>query len=82
VAALVCSVLGIGGGALALAKPKLAGWLMLIAVIGGTIGIFVAYFVAGPLLLIGSVLASLFSKHPLNGVGRISPPSRSFLTFS
>jgi hypothetical protein len=46
VAALVCSVLGIVGGALALAKPKLAGWLMLIAAMGGTIGIFVAYFVA------------------------------------
>jgi Double zinc ribbon len=63
IAALVMSVVGIVGGALALAKPKLAGWLMAIAAVGGTIGVFVAYFVAGPLLLIGSILAFTGSRN-------------------
>ncbi|HEY3063217.1 MAG TPA: DUF4064 domain-containing protein [Chloroflexota bacterium] len=56
-AALGLSVLGIIGGALALAKPRLAGLLLLIAGIGGTISISLAYVVAGPLLVIGGILA-------------------------
>ncbi len=65
-AALALSVLGIVGAALAMAKPKLAGWLMLIAAIGGFISVFLAYIVAGPLLVIGGLLA-LFAKksHPV-----------------
>jgi hypothetical protein len=35
---------------------------MAIAAVGGTIGVFVAYLVAGPLLLVGSVLAFLGSR--------------------
>jgi hypothetical protein len=62
IAALLMSIIGIVGGALALAKPKLAGSLMVIAAIGGTIGVFAAYLVAGPLFLVGSVLAFLGSR--------------------
>jgi hypothetical protein len=72
-AALALSVLGIVGGALAMAKPRLGATLMLIAGIGGFIEIpllealgpffffviSVFYFVAGPLLIIGAVLAFL-----------------------
>ncbi len=60
-AALALSILGIVGGALAIAKPKLAGWFMVIAAVGGFIAVFIAFIVAGPLLLIGGILA-LVSK--------------------
>lgn len=60
-AALALSILGIVGGALAIAKPKLAGWFMVIAAVGGFIAVFLAFIVAGPLLLIGGILA-LVSK--------------------
>lgn len=59
--ALALSILGIIGGALAMAKPKLAGWFMVIAAVGGFISVFMAYIVAAPLLLIGGILA-LVSK--------------------
>jgi hypothetical protein len=58
-AALGLSVVGIVGGALSLAKPRVAALLMLIAGIGGSIAISIAYVVAGPLLIIGAVLAFL-----------------------
>jgi hypothetical protein len=56
-AALALSVVGIIGGALAMAKPRAAAVLMLIAAIGGFISVFIAYVVAGPLLLVGAMLA-------------------------
>lgn len=56
-AALGLSVVGIVGGALALAKPRAAALLMLIAAVGGFISIFIAYVVAGPLLLMAAILA-------------------------
>jgi hypothetical protein len=65
-AALALSVVGIVGGALALAKPRLAAVLMLIAGIGGFIAISLAYVVSGPLLIIGALLAFLgrAKRHP------------------
>ena len=62
-AALILSIIGIVGGALALAKPKLAGCLMVIAGVGGFISVSMAYVVAGPLLIIGGILA-LVAKKP------------------
>jgi hypothetical protein len=56
-AALALSGLGIVGGALALAKPRAASVLMLIAGIGGLVAISLAYVVSGPLLIVGGVLA-------------------------
>jgi hypothetical protein len=66
------SVLGIVGAALALARPKVAGALMLVAAVGGFVSVFVAYIVAGPLLLIGGLLA-LLARRPTTP----SPPSAS-----
>lgn len=59
--ALLLSVLGIVGGALAMAKPRLGGALMLVAAIGGFIAVSLAYLVAGPLLLVGGLLG-VFAK--------------------
>jgi hypothetical protein len=56
-AALGLSVVGIIGGALAMAKPGASALLMLIAGVGGFIAISLAYVVAGPLLIVGAVLA-------------------------
>lgn len=59
--AIPLSILGIVGGALVMAKPKPAGIMMLIAGIGGIIAIFAGYIVAGPLLIIGGILALISS---------------------
>jgi hypothetical protein len=71
VAAVVFSVLGIVGGALSLKWPKTAGGLMLVAAVGGGIGVFVAYAVAFPLLLVGGILALVSSRSsvPVSSVG-------------
>lgn len=58
-AALALSVVGIVGGALALAKPRAAAVLLLLAGIGGLVAISLAYVVSGPLLIIAAVLAFL-----------------------
>ncbi|MDI6894838.1 MAG: hypothetical protein QME70_09585 [Bacillota bacterium] len=57
VAAVPLSILGLIGGALALAKPKVAGVLMLISAFGGLIAISMGYAVAFILLLVGAVFA-------------------------
>lgn len=62
IAALIASLLGIVGGALAIAKPKIAGIFMLVAGVGGFIAVFVGYAVAAPLLIIGGILALVASK--------------------
>src|ERR1035437_10278852 len=70
-AAIGLSVLGIVGAALALAKPKLAGVLMIIAGIGGFIAVSIAYIVAGPLLLIGGLFALLARGRPRSVSNRL-----------
>jgi len=62
IAALIASLLGIVGGAIAIAKPKIAGIFMIIAGVGGLIAVFVAYIIAAPLLVIGGILALVASK--------------------
>lgn len=57
--ALVFSVLGIIGGALAISQPGWAGVLMIIAAIGGFVFATLLYIPAGVLLLIGGILALL-----------------------
>jgi len=57
--ALLLSILGILGGALALAHPRVAGILMLTAGVGGFISVSLVYVVAGPLPIIGGLLAGL-----------------------
>ncbi len=70
-AALALSVVGVVGGALAMAKPRAAALLMIIAAVGGFISVFIAYVVAGPLLLIGAILA--FAGRAKKGHGAIGP---------
>lgn len=60
-AAIPLAILGVVGGALALARPKLAGVLMLVSAVGGTIAISAGYVIAAPLLAVGGLLA-LFSR--------------------
>jgi len=60
--ALLLSIIGIVGGALALAKPKIAGIVMLVMGIGGFIAVSLGYVVAGPLLIIGGILALVGSR--------------------
>jgi len=61
-AAVVISIVGLVGGALALSKPKIASFLMLASAIAGFIAISAAYAIAGPLLLIAGVLALLGNR--------------------
>lgn len=56
-AAIFLSLLGIVGGALAIAKPKAAGIMMLMGGIGGIIAISAGYIIAGPLLIIAGIFA-------------------------
>jgi len=56
-AAILISLIGIIGGALALSKPTVAGILLLISGIGGFIAIGLFYLFGGPLLIIGGIFA-------------------------
>ncbi len=55
--ALLLSIVAIVGGALSIAKPKVAGIMMLLMGVGGIITVSIGYVVAGPLLIIGGILA-------------------------
>ncbi|MDQ3784408.1 MAG: hypothetical protein M3360_05950 [Actinomycetota bacterium] len=57
--AIFLAVAGIVGGALAKSKPVAAAWLQLGAGIFGFIAVSLAWLIAGPLLLIGALLAFL-----------------------
>lgn len=62
--ALALSVVGILGAALALARPKLSGILMLVSAIGGLVAISFGYIVAAPLLFLGGILALVRRRTP------------------
>ena len=62
VAAIPFSILGIVGGAMASTKSKAAALMMGLSAVGGTIVISMAYIIAGPLLLVGCILAYLSSR--------------------
>jgi len=55
--AIFLSILGIVGGSIASRSAKTAGILMLLSGIGGFIAISFAFIIAGPLLIIGGILA-------------------------
>ena len=57
--ALVMSVVGLVGAALAIAKPRVAAVLMAVSAILGVIFVFVAYILATVLLLVAALLAFL-----------------------
>lgn len=59
--AMLFSILGIIGGAIAKAKTKLAGWLLLISGIAGFICIS-AFFIISGILFIVAGLIGVFSK--------------------
>jgi len=61
-AAIPLAIVGVVGGALTLAKPKLAGILMLISAVGGTIAISAGYIIAGPMLLIAGIMALMVHR--------------------
>ena len=60
--AIPLSILGIVGGAMASAKPALAGKLMIASAVGGFIAIFFAYMIAAILLVIAGILAIMEGK--------------------
>ena len=57
--ATLFSILGIAGGAMATRNAKVSGIFMLVGGIGGFIAISIGFIVAGPLLIIGGILALL-----------------------
>lgn len=62
VAAVLFSLIGLVGGALALKKPKAAGIMMLVSAVGGLVSISWGYVVAFPVFLIAGILALLSQK--------------------
>ncbi len=55
--ALASSIVGIAAAALTIPKPKIAGFLMIIAGVAGVLAVAAAYIVSAPLLIIGGALA-------------------------
>ena len=62
VVALIASLVGLVGAALAIAKPRISATAMLLAAIVGFICVFVAYIIGGLLLLVAAILAFLGRK--------------------
>lgn len=56
-AAVFVGVVGIVGGSLARSRPPAAALLQLLAGIAGFVAVSAAWLIAGPLLLIGAILA-------------------------
>ncbi len=56
-AAIPAGILGLVGGAIAIAKPKAAGIMMIISAVAGLICVSAAYVLAAILLVIGGILA-------------------------
>jgi hypothetical protein len=73
-AAIPFAILGIVGGSLAMAKPKVAGWLMLISAIGGTIAISAGYILGGIMLFIAAIFA-LVEGRKTNKTATTAPPA-------
>lgn len=66
--AIPLSILGIVGGAMASAKPALAGKLMIASAVGGFISIFLAYMIAAILLIIAGILAIMEGKKEVKSI--------------
>lgn len=61
-AAIVISLIALVAAALAIAKPMVAGIIMIIAGVAGIISISYAYVIGGPLLIIAGILAIIGKK--------------------
>lgn len=59
---IVISIVALVGGALAMAKPRTAAVIMLLTGIAGLVAVGGFYLLAGPLLLVGALLAFLGRK--------------------
>ncbi len=72
--AIVFSLVGIIGGALAMGPSKIAGIMMLISAIGGLISISMFYVIAFVLLLVGGILAlcSQTTKNAPIGISKLT----------
>ncbi len=64
--AFLFALIAIVGGAIAIAKPKVSGWMQLIACIGGLISISAFWTVSFILLLMGSIFAFVGAKQDKN----------------
>ncbi|MFD2371505.1 DUF4064 domain-containing protein [Brevibacillus sp. GCM10020057] len=64
-AALLFSILGIIAAAISKSKTKLAGWLMLVAGVGGFISVSLFYILSGILFVVGGLMG-IFSKKKSN----------------
>lgn len=56
---VVLAFLAIGGGVIAIARPRLAAMALLIAGLGGLLAVGGFYLMASPLLFVGALLAFL-----------------------
>lgn len=74
-AALAFSILGIVGAAIALKAPRTAGWLMIVAGVGGLIAVSLAYVVSAPLFVIGGILALVGARKPREATPSVTPPA-------
>jgi hypothetical protein len=61
-AAIFISIFAIVAGALALKYPRFSGWSQIISGILGIIAISAFYMIAGPILIIGGVLALVSAR--------------------
>lgn len=61
-AAIPTAILGIVGGAMAMARPKAAGIMMLISAGAGVIFVSAAYYIAAIMLVAGGILALVGQK--------------------
>ncbi|WP_411345383.1 hypothetical protein ACE3MZ_05010 [Paenibacillus sp. WLX1005] len=59
---LIFSILAIVSAAMCKAKPRLAGWLMLVSGIGGFFSVLILYLLPGILLVIGGFMGILGKK--------------------
>ncbi|WP_237690877.1 DUF4064 domain-containing protein [Paenibacillus caui] len=62
ISALIFSILGIVGAAFSKAKPKLAGWFMLVSGVAGFISISFFYILSGVLFVVAGFMGILSKK--------------------
>lgn len=62
VAAIFISIYAIVAGALALKYPRFSGWSQIISGVLGIIAVSAFYMIAGPILIIGGILALVSAR--------------------
>jgi len=66
IVAIVASIIGIVGGVVAISRPRIAGYLMILSGIAGVLALSIGYVVAGPLLIVAGAAARSASRHKTN----------------